>query len=154
MDPFKKSKNHPEENPKDSVALEATEIFDETLEDETGLFSGEVSEIAKDNASENKAQSAGQKGQTQQTAQKKDKERLLATAPKELLMRSEVKQVLLKKKEELESDVQKYKRKQNYHLLSEAIAQLRAVIHQLEELAQAGYEALKEIWLRVVHKFA
>ncbi|MFA4815537.1 MAG: hypothetical protein WC653_05630, partial [Candidatus Gracilibacteria bacterium] len=123
-------------------------------------------EIAKDNASENKAQAQGKKkDDSSDDAQAKKnpidvgdrmalRERLLAAAPKESLMRNEVKQVLLQKKEVLESDVKKYTRKRNYALLSNAIAQLREVVKQLQELAHAGYEALKDMWLNVVHRFA
>lgn len=167
MDPFKKTKSAPEENLNESEALEATEISDDGLDEETGLVSGEVSEIAKDNASENKAQAQGKKGDDDTSNATKEKkaqvdlsdrmalrERLLAAAPQESVMRNEVKQVLLKKKESLENDVKKYSRKRNYALLSDAVAQLRAVVHQLQELAHAGYEALKEVWLKVVHRFA
>jgi hypothetical protein len=54
----------------------------------------------------------------------------------------------------LESDIRGYERRKEYHLLSAAVAQLRAVIRQIEIVAHAGYEALKEIWLKVVHRFA
>lgn len=166
MDPFKKTKSIEEENLNESEVLEATEISEDGLDEETGLVSGEVSEIAKDNASENKAQAQGKKGDDDDTsnATKEKKaqvdlsdrmalrERLLAAAPQESAMRNEVKQVLLKKKEALEKDVKKYKH--NYAMLSDAMAQLRAVVRQLQELAHASYEALKEVWLKVVHRFA
>ncbi|MFA4815618.1 MAG: hypothetical protein WC653_06055, partial [Candidatus Gracilibacteria bacterium] len=61
MDPFKKPKTVEEENLNESEVLEATEIPEDGLDEETGLISGEVSEIAKDNASENKAQAQGKK---------------------------------------------------------------------------------------------
>lgn len=167
MDPFKKTKSAPEENLNESEVLEATEISEDSLDEETGLVSGEVSEIAKDNVAESKAQTQGKKGDDDTSNATKEKkaqvdlsdrmalrERLLATAPRESAMRNEVKQVLLKKKESLENDVKKYSRKRNYALLSDAVAQLRAVVHQLQELAHASYEALKEVWLKVVHRFA
>lgn len=165
MNPFKNSKSAPEENLDSTEVLEATEVQDGALDDETGLVSGEVSEIAKDNASENKAMAAGKKGDDDTSNATKEKkalvdlsdrmalrDRLLATAPKEADMRKEIKQELLKKKESLESDVKKYKH--NYALLSEAVSQLRAVVRQLNEIAHASYEALKDIWLKVVHRFA
>ncbi|MEK9160268.1 MAG: hypothetical protein AAB383_06100 [Patescibacteria group bacterium] len=165
MDPFKKSKSEPEENLIDSEVLEATELMDGALDEETGLVSGEVSEIAKDSASENKAQGQGKKGDDDTSNATKEKkaltdlsdrlalrDRLLATAPQESAMRKEVKHELLKKKESLERDVKKYKH--NYALLSEAVAQLRLVVKQLQDLAHASYEALKEVWLKVVHRFA
>lgn len=165
MDPFRKTKTVDEENLNESEVLEATEISEDGLDEETGLVSGEVSEIAKDNASENKAQAQGKKGDDDTSnAQKEQKaqvdlsdrmalrDRLLATAPQESAMRNEVKHVLLKKKEALEQDVKKYKH--NYALLSDAMMQLRAVVKQLAALAHASYEALKETWLKVVHRFA
>lgn len=165
MNPFKNSKSAPEENLDSTEVLEATEVQDGALDEETGLVSGEVSEIAKNNASENKAMAAGKKGDDDTSNATKEKkalvdlsdrlalrDRLLATAPKESEMRKEIKQELLKKKESLESDVKKYKH--NYALLSEAVSQLRAVVRQLNEIAHASYEALKDIWLKVVHRFA
>ncbi len=165
MNPFKDSKSGPEENLNSSEVLVATEVPDAALDAETGLVSGEVSEIAKEGASENKAQGQGKKGDDDTSNATKEKkqladlddrmalrERLLATAPQESTMRKEVKLELLKKKESLESDVKKYKH--NYAMLSEAVAQLRMVVKQLQELAHASVEALKEIWLKVVHKFA
>lgn len=165
MNPFKNSKSAPEENLNTTEVLEATEVSDGALDAETGLVSGEVSEIAKDSASENKGQGQGKKDDDDTSNATKEKkqladmddrlalrERLLATAPQESVMRKEVKQELLKKKESLESDVKKYKH--NYAMLSEAVAQLRLVVKQLQELAHASVEALKEIWLKVVHRFA
>ncbi|MFA6024697.1 MAG: hypothetical protein WC777_05890 [Candidatus Gracilibacteria bacterium] len=167
MDPFKNPKSEAEEKLSNPEVLEATEMTDSALDEESGLISGEVSEIAKDGASENKAHGQGSKGDDDTSNVQKEKkhleemgdrmalrERLLAAAPKESAMRSEVKQVLLQKKASLESDVKKYSRKQNYRLLSDAVAQLRLVVHQLQEIAEASYEALKEVWLKVVHKFA
>ena len=165
MNPFKNSKSSPEENLNTSEVLEATELADSALDTETGLISGEVSEIAKDSASENKAQGQGSKGDDDTSNASKEKkaltdlsdrlalrDRLLATAPQESAMRKEIKQELLKKKESLEKDVKKYKH--NYAMLSEALAQLRLVVKQLQDLAHASYEALKDIWLKVVHRFA
>lgn len=165
MNPFKNSNPESQENLNTTEVLEATEVQDGALDEETGLVSGEVSEIAKDSASENKSQGQGKKGDDDTSNATKEKkaltdlsdrmalrERLLATAPKESEMRKEIKQELLKKKESLEYDVKKYKH--NYAMLSEAVAQLRAVIRQLNEIAHASYEALKEVWLKVVHRFA
>lgn len=161
MNPFKEAKNRPDENLNDSEVLEATEISDDTLNTETGMVSGEISEIAKDNASENKAGATGQKSQAQD--QKKVaapdlsdrlalRDRLLATAPKEAVMRGQIKQELLKQKVALQKEVTKNKR--NYALLSEAMAKLRAVVKLLEDVRHASYELLKDIWLKVVHRFA
>lgn len=161
MNPFKDSKNRPDENLNDAEVLEATEIQDDALDTETGLVSGEISEIAKDGTSENKAGATGQKSQAQD--QKKVaqpdlsdrlalRDRLLATAPKESVMRVQIKEVLLKEKEALQKEVKKHKH--NYALLSEAMAKLRAVVKLLEDIRHASYELLKDIWLKVIHRFA
>lgn len=67
-------------------------------------------------------------------------------------MRVQIKEVLLKEKEALQKEVKKNKR--NYALLSEAMAKLRAVVKLLDDVRYASYELLKDIWLRVVHRFA
>lgn len=148
----------------DSELLAATEMMmEDGLDEETGLISGEVSEIAHDNASENGAGSKAQKDDDNSNAIKEKqalallddrmalRQRLLEKAPSEDPMRKEVKEVLLRRKESLEHEIKK--NKHNYLLLSEAVAQLRTVIRELKELAHASYDVLKEIWLRVVHSF-
>lgn len=165
MEPNRKTKSFENTEGIDPELLAATELMmADDLEDETGLVSGEVSEIAHDNASENGSGSKPQKDDDTSNATKEKKaladlddrtalrERLLAHAPMESAMRKEVKETLLAKKEALQKDIHKHRH--NYALLSEAMAQLRAVVRELKALAHASYDALKEIWLRVVHKFA
>lgn len=127
------------------------------------LADGIIAEIAGEKASEGKKDSGG-KSATASVVQQKDdfsaddrlalRDRLLKTAPKELLMRKEVVKALKEKKVQLESNIRGYERRREYHLLSTAVAQLRAVIRQIEIVAHAGYEALRELWLKVVHHFA
>ncbi|KKU77917.1 hypothetical protein A3J23_01040 [Candidatus Peregrinibacteria bacterium RIFCSPLOWO2_02_FULL_48_14] len=164
MDPFKNHKNTKENEPPETVEdAEVLEISEDDLDDETGMVEGRVSEVAHEEASEQAAQSSGKKAQADDKkvvpeADLSDRialrEQLLKAAPAEPAMRAEVKKVLVARKEKLESDVAKHKRKRNYRLLSMAIMELRLVVRQLEELARASYDALKEIWLKVVHRFA
>lgn len=82
------------------------------------------------------------------------RERLLENAPTESVMKREVHAELTKKRDRLEGDVRKFKRRRNYHALANAIMQLREVVRQLEDLARASYEVIQDLWLRFVHKFA
>lgn len=130
---------------------------------EVGSLSEQISEVANENVNES---SSGAKSsqKIQSRAQPKQKaapeerlllrEKLLSHAPKPLAMRREVEDVLLKKKASVERDIRNLSRRQDFDLLSKAVAQLRHLVHQLELVAHASYELLKEIWLRVVHKLA
>jgi len=131
----------------------------------TDFVEGKVAEIAKDSASENKAATAGKsQADPQATTHKREeteltdrvmlREKLLKTAPQEAAMRHEVVRALEVKKQQLETDIRGYDRRQEYDMLSKAVGQLRAVVRQLEIAARAGYDALREIWLKVIHKFA
>lgn len=162
MNVVKKLKPGSEEQMDSSQTLEASDLSLGTLDDEAELVGGRVSEIAHENLAESSA-SSGQKKQSSNSGKKPVvdltdrlalRDRLLAHAPKPVVMRKEVEKILLQEKERLIADVNRLKRKKSYHLLSRALMQLRKVIRQLEDLARASYEALKEIWLRVVHGFA
>lgn len=129
----------------------------------TEMVEGRVAEVAQTSAGESQPSGGGQTQAQDDSAQQDDalvddrsamKARLLQNAPKANAMRSEVKDVLLKEKSKLESDISTYRRKKNYHMLSLAIMRLREVVRQLEDLAKASADALKEMWLKVVHKFA
>ncbi|MFA5792860.1 MAG: hypothetical protein WC897_03265 [Candidatus Gracilibacteria bacterium] len=156
-------RQEPDENLQESSQVLPESRNDDSFGLGTELIEGKVSEIAG-NVSEKKSDS-GKKATTQQKDDRSPKviaeedrtllrERLLKNAPKEPEMRRQIKEILLKKKIFLEKDVSKYSRKGEYHPLSIAIANLRSVVRQLEIVAQASYEILREIWLRVVHKFA
>jgi len=137
------------------------ESKDEALKAETGEVGGKVTEIAKTSAGET---AVGKKGQATKKDQAKDdqmdqdraalKAKLLKNAPPPREMRQEIEKKLLNQKDNLEGDVRRYKRKKNYHMLSVSLMNLRSLLRELEFVAKAGYDALKEIWLRVVHKFA
>lgn len=149
------------ESQESSTAPQAVEQVDAPIESVSGME--KVKEMAQSTASQDlKGGSTKQDDEQTQQAQvdelKDDrelmKERLLKNAPAEPEMRKEVEKVLEKKKESLESDIKKLRKKRNYHGLSLAIMQLRQVVHQLKSLAQASFEKLKVTWLDVVHKFA
>lgn len=133
------------------------------LSSEIESVEGHVSEIANEKSSENSSGASGAKKDDSavKTVADQDleerillRENLLAHAPKPALMKKEIKSVLEKNREIIEKDIRKYNRSKNYDLLSQAIAQLRSVIHQLDLVASASYDLLKEIWLKVVHRFA
>lgn len=138
---------------------DGVERVDSALLDSTEGFEGRVSETARASASENQGVKTQGKAQTQIKDLKTDlsdrsalRERLLKAAPQEPQMRSQIREVLKKKKVKLESTVKKYSRKRNYPLMERTIMELRRVVHQLEELAQMTYERMKEFWLKVVHR--
>lgn len=157
-------KNRPKEDLDLSTQEEMVEISFDDLDSELDTVEGKVSEISKEGASENKgdsssARSSQSNGSAQSIQPDLDertllREKLLKMAPSTPQMRSEVTQVLLSKRIRLEGDIRTLSRKKEYDLLSQAVAQLRAVVRQLEIVAQASLEILKEIWLKVVHKFA
>ena len=146
-----------------SVEVRVVDVSNDVLGEEVGLVGEQVSEVATENASEQGKGSKAQSSSKDDTQVKKVspldermmlRERLLKEAPSAVLMRSEVESVLLTKKSRLESSIGKLSRGKDYDLLSEAIAELRKVIHQIHLAAHASFEVLQEIWLRVVRKFA
>ena len=146
-----------------SVEVRVIDVSNDALGEEVGLVCEQVSEVATENASE---QGKGSRAQGSAKDDKREKkpsalderlmlrERLLKEAPSAVHMRSEVESVLLTKKSRLESSIGKLSRGKDYDLLSEAIAELRKVVHQIHLAAHASFEVLQEIWLRVVRKFA
>ncbi len=147
----------------DGVELRVIDVSESGLDAEVGLVGGQVTEIAKEEISE---QNKGGRAKSKSSAQDKKKrdaplderlllrERLLKQAPKSPAMREEVKSVLFDKKSEVEKNIRRLSRGDDFELLSRAVSELRHLVHQLELVAHASYELLKEIWLRVVHKVA
>lgn len=141
---------------------ERTEIRDEALESETGLIEGRVSEIATTSADEKQAISRGQAGQqvssTDRDEMASDREelrlKLLENAPEIPEMKRQITKKLINKREDLRSDYKKLKRSKDYSRLSMAIMRLRKAIREIEIVARLSIEALREMWLRVVHNFA
>lgn len=164
MTPSDDKKLSPENSHESDDSVVRIDASEDSIDLENEMADGIIAEIAGEIAAENKSDAAAKTGQTQQTAQKKDdataddrlalRDRLLKTAPKENVMRSEIVKELEQKKIQLENDIRGYERRKEYDMWSASVAQLRAVLRQLELVARAGYEALKEIWLKVVHKFA
>ncbi|QQR55067.1 hypothetical protein IPG41_00620 [Candidatus Peregrinibacteria bacterium] len=153
-------------NTKEQVP-EGSSVQVRVLEGDSGLAEavdsvGEsVSEVAS-GQSEKKRDSSSQSKQSAKTTKKGAlldeklllRERLLASAPKVPAMRQEVKKVLEARKIKVEKEIRTLRRSKQYDLLSQAIAELRRLVRQIELVAHASYELLKEIWLKVVHRFA
>lgn len=157
-------KNRPSEELNSNVQPESVEIHFDDLDSEVDALEGKISEIARDQTSENPSNSSVKtSGQQSTQTTRKDstlderqllREKLLKSAPPLPKMRQELTKVLVQKKTRLEGDIRNLSRRKEYDLLSQAIAQLRAVVRQLEIVAHASYELLKEVWLRVIQKFA
>ena len=151
----------PEKQEQQKVSVEAN-VTDQALESEAVAIEGRVGEVAKTSVGEDGGTGGkkddGSAKQAKDDAAKDDKAalkaKLLKKAPPEKKMRKQVEKKLLRRKSNLESKVRKYRRKRNYHLLGLAVMQLRMVIRQLEELAKASYDKLKDMWLKVVHRIA
>ncbi len=160
-DPSHSVETHASES--SSVEVRVVDTSNDTLGEEVGLVGEQVSEVATENASEQGKGSQAQ-GSKKDDGQKKKpsalderlmlRERLLEQAPPVHRMRNEVESVLISKKNHLESNIRSLRRGKEYDLLSQAVSELRKVVHQIQLAAHASYEVLKEIWLRVVHKFA
>jgi len=125
------------------------------------MVEGKVSELtpqASTKASGKSAKDDKKQTQSKRDAKLTDREllraRLLKNAPKMKVMRSEIQKELEKEKEQLEGDIEKFRKKKQYHLLSQAIMKLRIVARQIEDLARASVDQLKDLWLKVVHRFA
>lgn len=162
MDKNVHPKNHLEGATESVQSVDNTAV--EVLDGEAEVFEGRVSEVAQSGTGEEWSGKNGQAkpvqqgtqsdGSTQLSERELLRERLLKQAPKAPAMRQEIRAVLEEKKVVLEKNLRHYERSKEYHLLSEAIQQLRTLVRQMESVAHASYELLKEIWLRVVCKFA
>ena len=151
------------EQPSAPQVLEALPTPNASLNVEAGLVKGEVAEVAQTSVGENQG-AGGAQVQDEQAAQATDagiqndrealRQHLLKNAPKERVMRAQVERVLLKQKEKLEPDIRAHRRKRNYHHLRVAIMKLRLVMRELETLAKASFEALRDMWLKMLHNFA
>jgi hypothetical protein len=137
--------------------VDANPLVGETAE----LVEGQIAEVAPNLNTKATGQGSGQdqkkkkkKDDTQLTERDLLKARLLEQAPKTPVMKSEVKKVLEKERVSLEGDIEKYRRKKQYHHLSAAIMKLRLVMRQIEDLARSSVDQVKEMWLKVVHRFA
>lgn len=150
--------SRPSEEMNQPQVVQATEVSDGTLESEAGAIEGKVSEIAKESVTEESQVTAKGDGSKKQQGDDSTKDakavlitKLLQNAPKEEKMRKQVQRALEDRKYKLENDIKKHQRRREYHLLSIAIMQLRMVVHQLEMLAKASYDQLKNLWLKFIH---
>ncbi len=161
-DPYSAKESHNSES--NSVEVRVVDSStNEVLDAEVGMVGEQVGEVASENASEQAKGGKKKDDRAQKATKKRDpafeehimlREKLLATAPEAREMRSQVESILLTKKSHLESSISRLSRGTDFDLLSRTIAELRLVVHQISLAAHASYEVLKEIWLRVVHKFA
>ncbi|MFT7184209.1 MAG: putative RNase H-like nuclease [Oceanicoccus sp.] len=137
-------------------ATEANPLVSATAE----LVEGKVSEVAPNIQAKASGQNSNQKKaqKKQDDTQLPEREilrnKLLAQAPKERVMKAEVKKVLRKERDKLEASIENYRKKKQYHLLSAAIMRMRVVMKELASLARASAKQVKTMWLKVVHKFA
>lgn len=159
--PHEEKLRNPSERKPESTSVSSADLSP-VLDATTELVEGRINEVAP-NLSEKASSQNPQSQQQTQTTRTDDpaltdrevlRKRLLSQAPKETLMRAEVRTVLEKEVQKLEGDIASFRRKRQYHLLSAAVMRLRIAMKQLEELARLGLEQLKEAWLRVVHHFA
>ncbi len=82
------------------------------------------------------------------------RDRLLQRAPSPTAMKNDIERVYSREKADLEKEVRHLSRGHDYHALSSAISKLREVYKKIESLARLSFEALQELWLKVVHQFA
>ncbi len=115
-----------------------------------------VSELVGDDVS-NDLPNNTQSSQSQDDKKIQEKislrEQLLRTAPEEKVMRAEVVAKLNKDRNILEKGLAKIKNSDQFELIVEVMRELRAVIREINRVMSLHYEALKIVWLRVVHNF-
>ncbi len=140
------------------VAVEASAEAGANLLDEG--VSGRVSEMVGEDASESTTgqSDAAQQDDSKQGPQVSEKEslrmELLKSAPAPEAMRREVLSKLEAKKNRIEVQLNRERKKANYYKVSILIRDLRSVLVLIERVAHASLEALKDFWLKVVHKVA
>lgn len=119
-------------------------------------INAKVSELVGEDIS-NDLPSGASKAQAQDEATVEEKislrEQLLKNAPEEKVMRSEVVSKLNKDRDILEKGLAKIRGSDKYELISEVLLELRALIKEINRVLSMSYEALKLVWLRVVHNF-
>ncbi len=146
-----------------SIEPEQIQDIGETLK----TVDGKVSEIAKKSPSESSSASSYGQGNSKHGSQgyKGDgsvaiterellRTKLLKSAPSASVMKAQVRKVLKKEQAKLEEDMNKFRRKGQYHHMNITLMRLRRLARQIQEIALLSIEQLKEMWLRVVHNFA
>ncbi len=153
-----KTENLSQENTK--ATLDGTNVIREGLGQlSEGLNLNEKPrEIASEKPSENYAQSQGtHTGQQQDDSSeeiKKLHEQLRASKPKKEKMVQEIQHVLRIEERRLMKEAKKYMRKQTFGHLNTVVAKIRQIHQMLEELAYAAYDAIKNMWLKMVHNIS
>ena len=127
-------------------------------EDVSGKISEMVGENARENASETKSSSSSSQKDDSFDGKPKTrehlKEELLKSAPALPQMRREVLTQLERQKNALEAQLKEERGKKNYHRVSILVRDLRSILSLIERVAHAGAEAMKDLWLKVIKKFA
>jgi hypothetical protein len=79
------------------------------------------------------------------------KERLLERLPRERVMKREIKSTVDNEIQSLFKNAKKAERSGNIFLLNNIVAKIRELKNLLANLAYITYEALKNLWLKIVH---
>ncbi len=81
------------------------------------------------------------------------RQQLLKNAPEEKVMRAQVVAKLNKDKDILERGLSKIRGTKNFDLIEELLRELRTLIREIHRVMNMSFEALKLVWLKVVHNF-
>lgn len=135
------------------AGISREDILNEVSE---GVMAKEVSEKAQE-GSEVSSSSTTTAGQSGAAATTKDdqilklQQQLKESKLPQAKMVKEIKHVLQKEEKILTKKAHKCMKEKAYASLNEIVAKIRAIHQMLEELAYAAYEAVKSLWLKVVH---
>lgn len=121
---------------------------------------GNVAEVQKSGPSENKGDGSGSNAKSNSKHRGMSasdyaawRQKLITSEPRDKDMVREIRKTLRKKLAKLEKEEVRLKRKglKSINGYNDAVAKIRHINRLLSELAEAGYRALKALWLRVVH---
>ena len=79
------------------------------------------------------------------------RQQLLASKPPKTVMLLEIKRHFRKETHVLHKDLRKYERQGDWHRYNGVVARLRQIREIFEQLVHATYDAIKNVWLKVVH---
>lgn len=150
--------NHIEKKNAAAAQVDAINVNPVEGSDLNGAFEevgARVSEIAKQGISEDQnPKTGGHTATDEDLLQSKAtfRDSLLASAPSERIMRSQIIESLKLKKRELEKQLSRIDGK-DYNLFEDTLRELRKVIKLMQMATIATLDVLKEMWLAVVHNF-
>ncbi len=113
-----------------------------------------VSESASENASENKSSGGSASGSSSTKNDDKIAKielELKKSRPSESKMIKEITKILKKEESKLTKEAHQLQKQKAYSSLNEVVSKIREIYRTLEELAYATYDAIKSVWLKVVH---